>query len=205
MKKFKLTLKCRQFIWLILFTIILSGCEKKEEYVISSDEKISLVESTLESRDIDDLKEDALISVYVCGEVKHPGVYTLKKTARMNDAVKLAGGMTKRADQNAVNLASKLEDEQQVIIPKKGNRKEKTEEETDVSENSDSDKQKVDINTASKEELMKLSGIGQSRAEAILAYRQEHGRFQKIEEIMNVSGIKEAAFSKIKEQIIVKN
>ncbi len=204
-------LKCKSILFCIIFGFLFSGCEKKEELIVSSKENHTFVEQDASEdekkrdKNTEILKNTKTISVYVCGEVKRPGVYSLKADARINDAVECAGGMTKKADCTAINLASLLTDEQQIIIPKKGKIKEnrdcvtRAQTETAGSENSS----KININKATKEELMKLTGIGQSRAEAIIAYRQEQREFQKIEDIMNVSGIKEAAFSKIKEQITV--
>mgnify|MGYP002514863472 CR=1 FL=1 len=158
------------------------------------------------------------IVVHVCGAVEHPGVYELKENSRVMDAVTAAGGLSEDADSEYVNLASILADEDKVRIPTKeevtmlsegkitesdiGVTNQKSSEITD--ENTDgSTSDKVNINTADSAQLCTLPGIGQTRAESILAYRREHGSFSKIEDIMQVSGIKESSFQKIKDRITV--
>lgn len=143
------------------------------------------------------------VTVYVCGAVRHPGVYTLEDGLRIADAIEAAGGFKKSASRNAWNLAEKLTDGNMYTIP--------TKEEADAVEFADSgdghasqvQDDKVHINTAGIEELMKLPGVGQARAEAIISYREEHGTFVSPEDIMKVSGIKTALFEKMKDNIAV--
>lgn len=144
--------------------------------------------------------------VHVCGEVANPGIYELPAGSRIYEAVKAAGGFTENAAEESVNLASPIEDGVQIRIYSK------EEAETlaagaapfDGFEASGEEKEPVvNLNTATKEELMTLSGIGESRAEDIIRYREENGGFQNIEDIMKVSGIKDAAFQKIKDRITV--
>ena len=144
--------------------------------------------------------------VHVCGEVVNPGIYELPAGSRIYEAVKAAGGFTENAEEESVNLASPIEDGVQIRIYSKD------EAETlaagaapfDGFEASGEGKEPVvNLNTATKEELMTLSGIGESRAEDIIRYREENGGFQNIEDIMKVSGIKDAAFQKIKDRITV--
>ena len=144
--------------------------------------------------------------VHVCGEVANPGIYELPAGSRIYEAVKAAGGFTENAAEESVNLASPIEDGVQIRIYSKD------EAETlaagaapfDGFEASGEGKEPVvNLNTATKEELMTLSGIGESRAEDIIRYREENGGFQNIEDIMKVSGIKDAAFQKIKDRITV--
>lgn len=166
---------------------ICSGCKKHQdilEYVTT--ETIKVQEVTEESQ---------CIYVYVCGQVTKPSVYQLKSGARVYEAVELAGGFTKKADKTAINLADVLQDGQQVMIPSK--------EQNIGSQESGTSDSKVNINTADKEELMTLTGIGEAKAESIIAYRQENGSFNSIEDIMNVAGIKDAAFIKMKDNIKV--
>ena len=144
--------------------------------------------------------------VHVCGEVANPGIYELPAGSRIYEAVKAAGGFTENAAEESVNLASPIEDGVQIRIYSK----EETETLAagaapfDGFEASGEGKEPVvDLNTATKEELMTLSGIGESRAEDIIRYREENGGFQNIEDIMKVSGIKDAAFQKIKDRITV--
>lgn len=152
---------------------------------------------------------EALCYVYVCGEVQNPGVYQLAEGARIFEAVALAGGFTEDAAQNWLNLADTVSDGMKLEVPSK----------TQVTEEAwlrraagntgngsvqaESSTARVNINTASKEELMTLKGIGASRADDIIRYREETGSFSAIEDIMKVPGIKNAAFQKIKENITV--
>lgn len=133
------------------------------------------------------------ICVYVCGAVKSRGVYMLPAGSRVYEAVEAAGGFAKGADQEALNQAEILEDEMQLTIPTK-------EETKNAKEAKDG---KVNLNTASKEELMSLGGVGEAKADSIIRYREENGKFKKIEDIMQISGIKEGLFQKIKNDIKV--
>ena len=159
----------------------------------------------------------AVCFVHICGAVACPGVYLLPEGSRIYQAVEMAGGFLADADQEGINLAQMVADGMKVTVF--------TEEEAETAAEGSgilypeanpsgrdrtgagtaalAQKPKVNINTAGKEELMTLRGIGESRAEDIIAYREKHGSFQKIEEIMKVSGIKDAAFEKIKEDITV--
>ena len=141
--------------------------------------------------------EPIKIYVHICGEVNNPGVYELTQGSRIFEAVDAAGGFTEEAAQASLNLAQVVSDEEQIVILTQEEAEEKArlerEQEAGI----------VNLNTASKEQLMTLTGIGESRAEDIIRYRQESGGFQTIEEIMNVPGIKESAYLKIKDSITV--
>lgn len=152
---------------------------------------------------------EALCYVYVCGEVQDPGVYQLAEGARIFEAVALAGGFTEDAAQNWLNLADTVSDGMKLEVPSKT---QVTEEAWlkraagntgNGSAQAESSTARVNINTASREELMTLKGIGASRADDIIRYREENGGFPAIEDIMKVPGIKNAAFQKIKENITV--
>ena len=136
--------------------------------------------------------------VYVCGAVENPGVYELPENSRVYEAVAMAGGMTEDAGMEAVNQAEFVTDGQMLRIPT-------MEEVAAAQEESESnvDDGLLDINRASVADFMTLPGIGQSKAEALFQYREAHGRFSSIEEIMNVDGIKEGVFNKIKDSIKV--
>ncbi|MCD8069553.1 MAG: helix-hairpin-helix domain-containing protein [Lachnospiraceae bacterium] len=141
------------------------------------------------------------ICVFVCGEVVSPGVYYFPEGARKVDAVEAAGGFTEEANKSYVNLAELLTDEMQLYIPAQG-------EETGSGEAAATETQaahagQINLNTATLEELCTLSGIGESKAQAILSYREEHGGFTDIEELKEVSGIGDSTFEKIKESIYV--
>ena len=139
------------------------------------------------------------ICVHVCGYVKNPGVYYLTKGARIHEAVEMAGGMTEEADSQYVNLAEEAEDGTKIYIPG-------LEEVADgrvLFGAADEEDGLVNINTASLEELKTLPGIGDIKAEAIISYRESEGAFTAIEDIMNIDGIKESSYEKIKEHIKV--
>lgn len=159
-----------------------------------------------------DLETEALIYVHVCGKVKKPGVYPLKEGSRLYEAIDMAGGVTEEGVSDALNLAAVLEDGMRIMIPDREQAQKWTETEIGSGDSSGVTVKdtwdrgtagKVNLNRASVQELMTLTGIGQSRAEAIVRYREEIGSFQTIEDVMKVSGIKENAFNKIKDNITV--
>ena len=197
-----------QIIFCLFALCLGTGCSQKERDTFQDIPLQETGKSSVEQDDFSESKEDTIneqiensIYVYVCGAVNQTGVYELKKDARVYEAIECAGGLQEDAAILAVNQAEILSDGQQIYIP--------TQEEyetgnstngTDSAQLNTSDG-KVHLNTAIKEELMTLTGIGESRAESIIAYREAHGSFQSIEELMNVDGIKEGIFQKIKEQI----
>lgn len=157
-------------------------------------------EETVSIEETDDIIDTiSVIYVYVCGEVENPGVYELPADSRVYAALELAGGFTEKADSCRVNLADNLTDGTRIYIPAIGASDAYFSEgiEENISDGL------VNINTATKSQLMELPGIGAAKAEAILSYRESVGRFTCIEDIMNVSGIKEASFEQIKELIQV--
>lgn len=152
------------------------------------------------------------VTVYVCGEVQVPGVYELLEGKRVINAIEAAGGFSETAAADFLNLARIIVDGEKIDVPSLEEVRQgliSTEHyENDASQggtadNNESGKALININTATKEELMVLPGIGEIRAMSIIAYREENGAFESIEEIMLVSGIKEGAFAKIKAYIMV--
>ena len=157
-------------------------------------------------------KENMVIYVDVTGAVKAPGVYTLPAGSRVFEAIALAGGAREDASLENLNQAGILQDGQQIRVyteeeaaqmAQQGSLPSLPGAETAVGQEESQEASKVNINTAGKEELMTLTGIGETRAEAILAYRQETGGFQAPEDLMQVEGIKEKTFEKLKDQITV--
>ena len=154
-------------------------------------------------------EEKSLLYVYVCGAIRTPGVYTLPEGSRICDLFEVAGGFTEDAATEYWNQARLLVDGEMLYVPTIEEAMERQEKGIDVSSGSsdvtdaDNTNGKTNLNTASLEELMELPGIGEAKARAILGYRQEQGGFTSIEEIMNIEGIKEGVFSKIKEYIVV--
>lgn len=155
------------------------------------------------------------IFIHICGEVNAPGVYELPKGSRVFEAVEAAGGFTGEAEEELLNLAEKLADGMKIVVLSEKEAESLTAEERnslftaqgnsgpDAESGSFKESGPININTASKEELMTLSGVGQSKAEDIIRYREENGGFKTIEEIMKVPGIKNAGFQKIKNRITV--
>lgn len=143
-----------------------------------------------------EVEGEAELVVHVAGEVFEPGVYALRMGARVIEAIQAAGGETNFADMERLNLARTLVDGEQIIVPSTL--------ETDV-QTATSEPQadgKVNINRAEEAELEGLTGIGPSKAQAIIDYRTEHA-FQSIEEIQSVSGIGEKTYEKIRDQITI--
>ena len=140
--------------------------------------------------------------VHVCGAVNRPGVYSFPEGSRVCDALNAAGGLREDASATWANQAALLSDGMQIVVPTEEEAQGLTAGDAGTAA-SQSGSGLVNINTASAEELMTLPGIGQTRAEAILAYRQECGRFETIEDIMKVDGIKEGSFEKLKSKITV--
>ncbi len=157
--------------------------------------------------------------VYVCGAVNQPGVYPVTEDMRLFEAVAMAGGFSVDADEQWLNQASRVCDGQRVYVytleetrqmAQNGSAgqtadtfAEMQEAGADTMSGMQDGQQKVNLNTAGREELMTLPGIGRAKADAIVQYRTEHGSFKKIEEIQNISGIKEAVFAKIRDYITV--
>ena len=148
------------------------------------------------------------VLVHICGEVQTPGVYELAADSRICDVLLLAGGFTADADTEAVNMAAGIEDGMQIVIPTETDRTSETtgnsSDRTGETAAGKTESQPVNINTADKETLMSLPGIGAGKAEAVIAYREAGGVFKDIKDIMLVDGIKEGVYAKIKDKICVK-
>lgn len=148
------------------------------------------------------------VLVHICGEVQTPGVYELTADSRICDVLLLAGGFTADADTEAVNMAAGIEDGMQIVIPAETDRTSETtgnsSDRTGETAAGKTESQPVNINTADKETLMSLPGIGAGKAEAVIAYREAGGIFKDIKDIMLVDGIKEGVYAKIKDKICVR-
>ena len=148
--------------------------------------------------------EEAVCYVHVCGEVNNPGVYEMKPGSRTFQAVEQAGGFTETAAKGYLNLAQEVEDGMKIVVPSQDWVDSNMQETSDGLDSLNASQgNKVNLNNATKEDLMTLKGIGPARADDIITYRTDHGAFQSIEEIMNVPGIKNNAFEKIKDDITV--
>lgn len=209
-KKWDVSILCM----VLLLTACITGCgrEDGEETMLTCVGEADMEKSIGEKTE-EELRENAgeeaasgevsgTLYIDVCGEVNFPGVYELPPGSRVYEAVEKAGGMTEKAAASSLNQAEKLTDGQQVYVPsgEEAEGQAAGREGTAGLEGISSDG-KVNINTASKEELMTLTGIGEVKAESIIRYREEQGSFQSVEDIKKIEGIKEGVFSKIKDQI----
>ena len=170
---------------------------KKEEAV----EEVAVVETTVlvEKTEVSTTQE-TVIFVDIKGEVKNPGVYQMKVGDRVKDALDAAGGLTAEADSQKVNLAKRLEDQMVIVVSKVG---EEAEEIPAGETSQEAAKEgKVNINTATVEELKTLKGVGEKKAEAIIEYRKKNGSFKTKEDLMKVRGIGKKLFDSFQERIV---
>ena len=204
-------------IVIILFSIALAGgvClyfkteEKENIQNIFEEVENNVTTNTVENENTEEAKK---IAIHITGEVKKTGVIYLKEGSRIVDAIEKAGGITKNADLSKVNLAYVLQDGQKLYIPnKKDNASVYISEDSgqDVIDNGNTNtktknkRKKININTANKEELQSISGIGPALAEKIVSYRNTNGKFKKVEDLKNVSGIGESKYKNIKDSICI--
>ena len=183
----------------IAISLVFTGCGSKSKKISLSQEKATQkVEET-------SVEED--IFVHVVGEVNAPGIVKVPSGTRLYNVIEKAGGMTKNAQADYLNLADTVKDGQQIrVISKKEYKKLKKKSSGESPSESQGEANKsglININTATAEELQTLSGIGEVRAKAIVEYRTQSGNFSKIEDIKNVSGIGDATFNNIKSMITV--
>ncbi|WP_051538099.1 helix-hairpin-helix domain-containing protein [Butyrivibrio proteoclasticus] len=212
-------------VFLIMF-VLLTGCSLPDQEIEFSDlessasissEDFSVESSTISSdnSNVDTNTIDTLqdVCVYVCGAVNAPGVYSLPSDSRVVDAIEAAGGFSQEADTTYLNLAASISDGIKIKVPTVS---EALQAEGGVGSDEfisggddsnyaeDSSKSGlVNINSAGIEELKTLSGIGDGLAQRIIDYRNDNGRFNSIEDIMKVPGIKDKLFAKIKDYITI--
>ena len=222
----------KYFLLIIMFLLSLTslGFSLYNTYYLSnqySKETVTLPDNLLEESSKEETKELESIPeekyyVDIKGYVKKPGVYEVSKTSIVNDCLKLAGGLLKNADTTTINLSKPVSAAMVIYVPKKNEVIKSTTDKTTTTtteipnnaaipdnSNTSSDTSsattnlKINLNTASKEELTKLSGIGEAKAQDIIDYRNTNGSFKTIEEIKNISGIGDALFAKIKDNITI--
>lgn len=170
---------------------------------------VSTADSTVSIEQASSTEELQEIAVDVEGAVKRPGLYRFSEGDRYADAIEAAGGFTKKASRASLNLAQKLEDGMQIVVPTK--REVKAAAGSDTAQSNAAQggaaengvESKVNLNTATSEELQALSGIGPAMAQRIIDYREQNGGFKQIEDLQNVSGIGEARFAQLKDKVCV--
>lgn len=176
-------------------------------YRVSNINKPVKDQEIFENDGIENKDEGGKIIVYVNGEIKNPGVYTLEENSRVENVIKAAGGFTEKADKEKINLAKKLKDEDYILINKRvdeaSNNSMSNGEAKPKGETSSKDHDKVNLNAATKEELKTIPGVGDVTAQRIIDYREEKGNFSSIEELKNVERIGDKSFEKIKEYVDV--
>lgn len=186
----------REKIGIIIFSLVIVFVISINYYSKAKDKGIQVIKN----EDMTQKAAEKKIQVYICGEVKKPGVYELHEGDRLIKLISLAGGITEKGDENSINMSAKLKDEDYIRIPAKN-------------ENASADQiqsstgydfsGKININTASLEEFKTLPRIGDALANRILEYRAKNGPFKDIKDIKNVSGIGEKMFENIKDKICV--
>ena len=192
--------------FLIVFVLVIFLIVRKKDNVYASNDIIE--ETEVEEVEIDNNIEEEIkeelpkIKVDIKGEVNNPGVYELELGNRIIDVVNLSGGLTKKAVTKEVNLSKKIYDEMVIIIPDTESTCIVTPKYSVEEEGTNEVNGLININTASKEQLLNITGIGESKANAIIEYRSKN-KFNTIEDIMNIQGIKESLFNKIKDEITV--
>lgn len=203
LKKGVVRMKKRIWFSLCLYLFFLSGCKKTSGVYF---EEPSTVTKDQETVILDEDSETVLTTeerecyVYLCGAVKNPGVYHLPSGSRVYEAILLAGGLLETACEDGVNQAEEVTDGQMIKILTE---EEAFRQESSIQEPQEQADGRININTAEAADLMTLPGIGESKARSILSYREEKGSFSSTEEIMNITGIKEGVYSKIKDYITV--
>ncbi|MCR5303131.1 MAG: helix-hairpin-helix domain-containing protein [Lachnospiraceae bacterium] len=204
----------------------LSGCTSKAELVSEASSGTVILDetctevSTEETDEKEETAEPGSVFVHVCGAVSRPGLYELPAGSRVSAAVEAAGGFARDADRDYINLAAVLADGVKLDIPTEEESSEMLKQSMSSSSGDiagafgsesagigivtpDNGQAPVNLNTAGAEELQSISGIGPSKAEAVVRYREEHGPFTDTSEIMNVSGIGTSTYEKIKDRITV--
>lgn len=184
---------------LVLFCIALFASVSTFYYLYTQEDTTPIITDNMQTQ-TQDKQEDVTITVYVSGEVNSPGLVELPSDSRIADAIKACGDFTPLADKAKINLAQKLTDGMQIQVDSKTPINNSSESINNTNSNS-SNSNLININTATKEDLDTLPGIGPATAQKIIDYRQEHGNFSSIEDIKNVKGIGEAKFSKMQDKI----
>ncbi len=185
-------------------TQVLSENNKTQSTEFSKSEN----KTTQSTSNLNSSSKQNTVTVDIAGAVKHSGVYTLKNGARLNDLLEICGGLTDKAETRAINRAALLKDQDQIYVPHIGEKVENlpgngtsNSQNPAASDTSSSSSEQVHLNSATVQDLQKLNGVGQKKAEQIIAYRDQNGGFKQIEDLTKVTGIGEKTFEKLKDQL----
>ncbi|MBG9911085.1 competence protein ComEA [Bacillus xiamenensis] len=207
LKKYRLYVAAAIIIAAIISFLFLAGKKENsaEPSVLKETKDMSI---TLEDKQESAENESSSIVVEVKGAVRKPGVYSFRPEDRVEDAIKRAGGFTRKADTFDINQAAKLQDSMMIYVRKQGEEGRQMQSAAADTSSGNSSKnemsQVVNVNQADAAELQTINGIGPAKAEAIIAYREEHGEFQQIEDLRNISGFGEKTIERLKNQLTVK-
>ncbi|WP_439021578.1 helix-hairpin-helix domain-containing protein [Bacillus thuringiensis] len=185
-------------IGIVLFLFFWKTNQHTEQSVIATDVQTKDIEKKSKPKISDAKEQKKIIVIDLKGAVSKEGVYEMKEGDRVKDVVQKAGGFLPEVDMKKVNLAQIVQDQMILYIPSK----DETGQGSAIPIPS-REEGKIQINSASKEQLEKITGIGSRKAESILKYREEHGPFQKIEDLLEIDGIGAKSLEKIKDQIII--
>ena len=194
----------------------MTGCSGRKTVLLESEDLVRAEGQTEDEDSFEALEEtleqveQSTLFVHICGEVMRPGVYELPEGSRVYEALARAGGLRKDAYEKDINQAEQIEDGQMIEVLTRKEYMESQEQKRTDEKGMDPDQKldqrpdgRIDLNTATKEQLMTLSGIGEAKAANIIAYRESCGGFSTPDEIMNVSGIGEGVYARIQDKITV--
>ncbi|MBQ4815507.1 helix-hairpin-helix domain-containing protein [Bacillus pumilus] len=203
LKKYSLYIGAGLIVAIIILFFLLAGNKEsvREPSVLKGDQDKQI---TLKDKQEKTDNESSSIFVEVKGAVKKPGVYTFQCDARVEEAIRRAGGFTSKADTIEINQAAKLEDSMMIYVRKQGEAERQTQTTGAGAPSGNEKGQGVNVNQADAAELQTINGIGPAKAEAIIAYREEHGEFQQIEDLRNISGFGEKTIERLKNELTVK-
>ncbi|PRS15900.1 helix-hairpin-helix domain-containing protein [Bacillus sp. FSL K6-4563] len=203
LKKYSLYIGAGLMGTIIITFFLLAGNKEstREPSVLKGDQDKQV---TLEDKEEKTDNESSSIFVEVKGAVKKPGVYTFQSDARVEEAIRRAGGFTSKADTIEINQAAKLEDSMMIYVRKQGEAEREAQIAVVDAPSGNEKSQGVNVNQADAAELQTINGIGPAKAEAIITYREEHGEFQQIEDLRNISGFGEKTIERLKNELTVK-
>lgn len=202
--------KCLPMFFIYVFLVMSSvcpGCARQSDVIVQNDKEENHAKEEMNDSDMPagaekDAGKDKIV-VYVCGAVNNAGVYELPDESRICDAVDAAGGLLPDAASESINLATIISDGEQIRVPFNGENVQNPD--AVMAEDADNGQSgRINLNTATKEQLMTLSGIGESKADSIISYRETNGKFSDVEQLKEIDGIKDGVYNKIKDSICVK-